>query len=539
MQMDLKTMYKSIMSLLSTNRSWIGYSAAVFGAAFIVVLFRLIINETNHTTVALSLLLVVQVASTLYGLGPGIVASFAGMLCLNFFFLPPTGTLTIDEPENWMALTAFLVTAIIASRLSSAVRSRAHDAEKRREELWRLYQLSRAIIATHDSETAVSSIARQLVEVFSLNYCAVFVPNEENILQPSATADIMEGQKLPIPEQHIIERVFHSGEVELVNLHSSRAENSSQGSTRIVTYDPMKLIYIPLKVGVRSTGVMVFTDNGLERGAVEAIAGLVALALERARFLQEVSRTEALRQSDRLKSALLDSVSHNLRTPLTAIRTSIDSLLREDFDWDKETLREFHLIISEETYRLTRLVENLLEMARIEAGELHPQKQWSSVSEIISNTLDRCSAVVRGHKMVVEIDQSLPAVKVDSRLLAEVLMNLLENAAKYSPANSEIRILGKIEGAELIISVADRGIGIAPEELDRVFDKFYRGDRSTMQRVGGTGMGLAIARGIVEAHGGKIWVESRNGKGSKFSFALPVETKEIAELVSADSEAYE
>jgi two-component system sensor histidine kinase KdpD len=319
------------------------------------------------------------------------------------------------------------------------------------------------------------------------------------------------------------EMVFRSGELKI--------ENASNGDK------PEEVITcMPLKIGVKSTGVMFLVSGRLEPGVVEAIAGLVALALERARFLQEMSRTEALRQSDKLKSALLASVSHNLRTPLTSIRTSIDSLLREDFNWDKAALREFHLIISEETYRLTRIVENLLEMARIEAGELSPLKQWSSVLEIFSNTLERCSAVLRDHRIIIDLDESLPAVRVDSQLLAEVLNNLLENAAKYSPAGSRITISGSIESEQLIIKVSDEGCGIAPEERDHIFDKFYRGDQPSKRRIQGTGMGLAIARGIVEAHGGRLWVESSPDQGSTFTFAVPVEYKDEKELLPVDGE---
>jgi two-component system, OmpR family, sensor histidine kinase KdpD len=501
------------------RQNWIGYLAAIGGVAFVVIFYKLIVTGLNATTVALSLLLVVLIASSLRGLGPGVVAAVAGMLAFNFFFLPPTGTFTIEDPQNWVAITAFLVTAIITSQLSSAARSRAYEAERSREEVWRLYQLGRAIIAAPDFETATSSIARQVLDVFDLEYCAISVRDESGKLHRMVEAGRSMPKVLSIPVEESIQTVFRTGDLKI--------ENTGLGE--IVSY-------VPLKVGVKSTGVMVLISDRSEPGVVEAIAGLVALALERARFLQEVSRTEALRQSDELKSALLASVSHNLRTPLTSIRTSIDSLLREDFNWDKDALREFHLIISEETYRLTRLVENLLEMARIEAGELHPLKQWSSLQEITDNALERYSAVMHDHKVIIDLDESLPSVRVDSRLLAEVLKNLLENAAKYSPGGTEITVSGRIEGEELIISVSDQGSGIATDDLDRIFDKFYRAEQPSNRHIQGTGMGLAIARGIIKAHGGKIWAESAPERGSTFTFAIPVEYKNIKELIPADGE---
>ena len=489
--------------LTRLRQNWLGYSAALCGVALVTVLYKTMITGVNATTVALTLLLVVLAVASTYGLGAAIVGSVVGMLCFNFFFLPPFGTFTIRDPQNWVALFAFLVTAVTASQLSAAARARANEADKRRDEVWKLYQLSRAIIATPDSETAVSSVARQVVEVFDFDYCAVFLP-EAGQWKRVAIA----GEDSTLIAHSTVERVFQLGE-----------------PLRIAARPG--LAYTPLKVGVKPIGVMVSSSPEIERGTIEAIAGLVALALERARFLKEVSRTEALRQSDGFKSALLASVSHDLRTPLTAIRTAVDSLLEESIAWEAEALREFHLIISEEVNRLTRLVQNLLEMARIEAGELKILRHWESLSEIINNVLMRTATALRNHRIKVESEAHQLSVKVDSRLVAEALANLVENAAKYSPAGSEITVSGRMQDGELIISVKDCGMGVAPEESDYVFDKFYRGMQTTGRPTSGTGMGLAITKGIVEAHGGRIWLVSRFSQGATFSFAIPAESKTV------------
>jgi two-component system, OmpR family, sensor histidine kinase KdpD len=282
---------------------------------------------------------------------------------------------------------------------------------------------------------------------------------------------------------------------------------------------------------------MVLVAPSLGREAMEAVAGLVTMAFERARFLREMSRMEALKQSGELKSALLASVSHDLRTPLTSIRTSVDSLLHTEAGWNRAALREFHLIISEEVNSLTQLVENLLAMARIEAGELRLTKQWESVEEICGNVLDRCAAAIRHHQLRTDCDEAPPLVKVDARLIAEALANLVDNAAKYSPPGGEITVQSRLEGDELTISVTDQGPGIAPEELNHIFDKFYRGMRPPDHKSGGTGMGLAIARGIVEAHGGSIRVENAWGRGATFSISLKVEHKSAAELLREGDES--
>jgi two-component system sensor histidine kinase KdpD len=493
-----------------------GYLIALCGVALVTVFYTRILVGLNATTVALSFLLVVLATASAYGLGPGILGSLVGMLCFNFFFLPPLGTFTIHDPQNWVALVAFLVTAVIASQLSAAARARASDSEKRREEVSKLYDLSRAIIATPDSETAVSSIARQVVEVFGFDYCAIFRLDEASKWHREAIA----GDLSFTPDEERIAESYFAGEMKVFNEGGS--------AERAVSY-------VPLKVGVKTIGIMVFISSAIGRGTAEAIAGLVALALERARFLEEISYTTALRQSDELKSALLASVSHDLRTPLTSMRAAVDSLLQEEIEWSKTELHEFHLIISEEVQRLTRLVQNLLEMARIESGELKISRQSSSVSEIFSTVLDRTAAATRNHRLTIDLDDELPIVRVDSRLIAEALANLVENAAKYSDPGSEIVMQGRIEEDNLIISVKDQGEGITPDEQARVFDKFYRGSRPGRRHREGTGMGLAIARGIVEAHGGRIWVESQPGKGAKFSFAIPIESQIEKKVLSFES----
>lgn len=505
------------------RQTWVSYTLAIGGVAFVVLLHTLLITDVNATTVALSFLLIVLLVASIYGLGPAIVASVVGMLCFNFFFLPPIGKLTIYDPQNWVALFAFLVTAIIASQLSSMANIRARDAEKRREEVWKLYQLSQAIIVTPDSETASSSLARQVVEIFGYPYCAVWIPKEEGGWKRLAMATELSRPDALSSDLALIQNVFSTGELRLIH---STGLNLDGEPALDKTKAPLTVIYAPLKVGIRMIGIVVLVSASIERGTVEAVAGLMALALERARFLKAMSYTEALRQSDELKSALLASVSHNLRTPLTAIRAAVDSLLKEDLSWSQAALHEFHLIISEETYRLTRLVENLLEMARIEAGELHLTKQWISISELFSKVLDRCSAVTHDHQVVVELNDEWLTVWIDSHLVAEVLTNLIENAAKYSPEGSKIILCSLVRNDELLISVKDQGQGIAPKEIGHIFDKFYRGKQLTRQGSDGIGMGLAIARGIVEAHGGRIWAESTPGRGSTFCFSLPIERKD-------------
>jgi two-component system sensor histidine kinase KdpD len=491
------------------------YAVSVGGVALVTALFTQALSHVNSTTVALSFLLVVLATASAYGLGPGILASVLGMLCFNFFFLEPAGTFTIRDPQNWVALFAFLVTAATASQLSSRARARAREAERRREEVTKLYQLSRAIIATPESDTAAAAIARQVIDLFGAGYCAVFVPEDGGWVR-AAYASEMEFT----PSMADVKNSFERGS-RLVYGHDRANERAAESV----------VIYTPLKVGVRSTGVLAIVTRNVDPNTVDAIAGLVALALERARFLKEVSRTEALRQSDELKAAILASISHDLRTPLTAIRAAVDSLLEKELELDRDALHEFHSIIGEEVERLTVLIQNLLEMARIEAGELRVVRQWESVEELIDGVLERCEPSLRSYRTVVNHPDSLPLVKIDARLISQVLANLIDNAAKYSPPGSEIVITIDIKHGHLEISVKDEGGGIAPGELELVFEKFYRGRRPDAGQREGTGLGLAIARGIVEAHGGSIQVENAPDRGARFVFTIPAECAETEDAV--------
>ncbi|MFN8007923.1 MAG: ATP-binding protein [Terriglobia bacterium] len=492
------------------RHAWYQYLLSFVWVSLVTAFYNSLALKVNHTTLALSYLLVVLVAATTQGIGPALVTALIAMLSFNFFFLPPLGSLSISDPQDWLTLLAFSATAIFTSHLSSTARKRAWEAEKSREEVWKLYQLSRAIIVSPDPETAVASLSRQVRDVFGMATCDIYT------LKGSTETDhLSTAAGISSISESTLQEVYEKGEMRT---------------------DAIGKVYAPLKVGVRVTGVIILEPADLATGTIEAISGLVALALERARFLKELSRTEALRQSDQLKSAILASVSHDLHTPLTSIRAAVDNLLERNLDWDRNALDEFHVIIREEVNRLIHLVQNLLKCARIEAGELHPVKEWGTVDEIFDNVLERSAPVLNNHQVALEKADDMPLVKVDSRLLAEVLANLVENAAKYSPAQSRILLRAEVQDDSLCITVTDFGIGIAAEDRAHLFEKFYRGTNRASSPRDGTGMGLAIAKGIVEAHGGKIWVESPPEKGTTFGFRIPVDQKHVTQMLAANGE---
>jgi two-component system sensor histidine kinase KdpD len=276
---------------------------------------------------------------------------------------------------------------------------------------------------------------------------------------------------------------------------------------------------IPLHIGVRPSGALLLDGICLSRETMEALSGLVSMSIERAEALEDSARSEAAKETERLRTALLDSVTHELRTPLTAIKASISSLLHQD-SLNSEAQHELLTIIDEESDRLNHLLEQAVEMAQLDAQKVHLEKHPLSVADLISSAVDSCRVTCPTRDFRVSIPHSLPPVLADAGWIQKVLGNLLGNAVKYSPPTQPIYVSADLQGDKVAISVADRGAGIDPLEQGMIFDKFYRG-QSQRNRVSGTGMGLAIARAIVNAHGGSIAVTSQLGHGSVFTFTLP------------------
>jgi two-component system sensor histidine kinase KdpD len=288
------------------------------------------------------------------------------------------------------------------------------------------------------------------------------------------------------------------------------------------------VLYIPIGTSAQAIGVLEvrgrpgggrFDDD--DRNTLTSFANQAALALDRVRLSQEAARAEVLAQSDELKSALLAAVSHDLRTPLAAIKTSVTSLMDASVAWDQEARSEFLDAINEETDRLTLMVSNLLDLSRIEGGALRPDRDWYDVDELVSGVRSRLAsrAALTGHQIASVIEPGVSLGYFDYVEIEQVLMNLVENALKYTPAGSTVTITAREIPSGLEFSVIDNGPGIDPASKSRLFEKFYRSESTS--RIPGTGIGLAICRGLVEAHGGRIWVESELGRGTTFTFTIP------------------
>jgi len=245
--------------------------------------------------------------------------------------------------------------------------------------------------------------------------------------------------------------------------------------------------------------------------------------IERARLHRESLQIELLQRTDALRAALLSSVSHDLRTPLSSIKAAATSLLQEDIQWDEEAQRGFALMIEREADRLNRLVGNLLDMSRIEGGALKPEKEWYPVDELIHDVLGHIQPLLQGRTVITNLPDDLPPVELDYLQMDQVLTNLIENAVRYTPLSSPIEIDAQVKDEYILISIADRGPGIPPADIERIFDKFYRVLSTQNKAVrSGSGLGLAVCKGLVETHGGRIWAENREGGGTIFFFTLPI-----------------
>ena len=458
-------------------------------AVFAIVLAYKGMALSNPATVGFTLLVAVLLTSAYWGLRLAIYLSIIATAAFNFFFLPPYGTFTIADPDNWIVLFSFLITALVANYLSERAHREAEDARIRRQEIERLYSFCQQLLTVENDVRLLNSIPTFVADTFGTAYAGLLVAGTDTAYRSSPSAPI-----------HV-----------------------EQLRSVLVRGEPVKtdeVTYVPLRIGVRVTGALAVVGGQLSRETLDAIGSLVGIAMERARAVEELTKREAMQESERLRSALLDSVTHEFRTPLTGIKASVTSLL-SDFQLADEQRHELLTVINEEADRLNRLVGEAAEMAQLDSHMFKLQLQPHSIRAAIDAVLQDSRTALQQHEIQVDVPDTLPEVRFDFDRIREVLVHLLENAAKYSPAGTPIRITAEIKGGELVTSVADRGPGIDLFEQTLIFDKFYRG-RNQRYTAHGTGMGLAIAKVIVEAHGGTIGVVSQLGQGSVFSFAIPI-----------------
>jgi two-component system sensor histidine kinase KdpD len=469
-----------------------GFAVSLATVAGITVFYRHA-RDVNQTTIALTFLLAILAVSAVWGMAVSVFMSVVAVLTINYFFLPPVGTFTIADPQNWVALLAFLVTSIMGSQLSARIRKEADEAHQRRREIERLYRFSQKLLAEGNVIQLMNAIPNYIVESFEGGAAELFLPQKDKFYRSGFGAAHLDEEKM--------KSVF---------LRDEAIFESQEG-----------LYFIPVRMGVRPIASLGISGSRLSRQTLDAVGSLVAIAIERARAVEKLGETEAERQGERLKSALLDSIAHDFRTPLTSIKAATTSLLGEQTPAREQT-RELLTIINEECDRLNRLVEEAAEMSRLEAGEFELNLAPTPIGDIIEAALAQCNTALGGRSVIVNLSPNLPRVRADLDRIKDALVHLIDNANIYSPKDAPITISADLVGETVTVSVADRGPGIDDFEQGMIFDKFYRG-KDQRYLVRGTGMGLPIAKAIITAHKGTISVTSQLGHGSVFSFTLPVD----------------
>ena len=455
--------------------------------ACIAICYRVL--PVNATTVALMMLLLVLGAATQWGIAEAIFTSVISVLGFNFFFLPPIGTFTISDPENWVALFAFIVTAVTVSQLSSQAKRRTEEAVAGRNEIGTLYELSRAMLMDEARDAVRVSVAKT-AQILHLSHIAFYDTAANQLYGSIQDSGISQADMIRVAE-------------------TGQAITPGDGNSSVV----------PVRLGTHVVGSLALAGAKLSPNTRDSIAGLLAINYERVRALNRAAAAELAKRNEEFKSSLLDGLAHDLKTPLTAIRTCVTRLIAIP-PRTEEVRQELLSIIDQASERLQQSIDEAIELARIESQELRLHRKPAGLAELaraaVAETRDENPA-----RYTIDIPPDL-VLDIDSGLVRRAVMQLLENAHKYSPPDSSVEIEAHIGEGQAIVSVMDRGPGIGPDELERVFEKFYRGRRNRAQTEG-TGMGLAIAKGIIEAHGGKIRAQIRPGGGTAVVFTLPLQ----------------
>jgi two-component system sensor histidine kinase KdpD len=498
-----------------SSESFEGYRrvSAYLASAAVVVLSAIaawfFFGRSQLADVVMVFLLGVVLVSMRFGYGPSLLAAVFSVVAFDFFFVPPYFSFVVTDLSHFVTFGVMFLVAVVISHLTNRIRDQADSARGRERRTASLYALSRELGAATSRPALLLAATRHVQEVFSVRV-AVLLPgaNDELEIVHADPGTLAAGDK----DLGVAEWVWN-------HLRAAGAGTDTLPLSRA--------LFVPLQGSRGRVGVLALypspesrLDDPDERQLLHTIAGLIGSALERTELAEEARRASLRIETEQLRNALLSSVSHDLRTPLGVVTGATSALLDEEAPVSDSSRRELLQTVHEEALRLNRLVRNLLDMTRLEAGALKVQKDLQPLEEVVGSALDRMETHLRGRVVRATIPADLPLVAFDAILIEQVLINLLENATKYSPAGTEIDISARARDAEVEVEVSDRGRGVARQDAERVFDKFYRVREG---EGGGVGLGLTICRGIVNAHGGRIWVDERPGGGSVFRFTLPLD----------------
>jgi two-component system sensor histidine kinase KdpD len=500
---------KSDVREAPTPSARLGYAAAVAVVTASTALAGVAFGRSMIADVVMVYLLGVVVVSMRFGYAPSLLAAVLSVLAFDFFFIPPYLSFAVSDLSHVLTFATMFVVAVVISHLTKRIREQADSARVREQSTASLYAIARELGLTYSRETLLEVATRHLRAVFSVEV-AVLLPGGGGRLEA-----VRAGQEaVALSEKDL-------GVGEWVWLHQRPAGATTD------TLPSTRAMFLPLKGARGRVGVLALIpasdarlDAPEDRHLLDTFAGLIGSALERVQLEDEARRARLRIETEQLRNSLLSSVSHDLRTPLAVVTGATSALLEEDGPSDEGARRQLLETAHEEALRLNRLVRNLLDMTRLEAGALNVHKDLQPFEEVVGASLNRMDDRLRGRDVHVGLPPDLPLVPFDSVLIEQVLINLLENATKYTPPGAPVDIGARVHDEVLEVEVSDRGPGVAKQDRERVFEKFYRARES---EGGGVGLGLTICRGIVNAHGGRIWVEDRPGGGASFRFTLPLQ----------------
>jgi two-component system sensor histidine kinase KdpD len=460
------------------SRLWQYLLAFILIASITAILF--VLRDVLDTTlIALLYLIPLGIITALWGLGPGITSAVITFFTFNYFFIKPYYTFTVHQPADVVILVVFLIVAVVISQLVGRAQAGLAAATAREREATQLYELSTALTGLHDDHAIAQILAKQVHAVAEGEYVELNVAGTRSFA-----------------------------------FHFPKTDPPTRPADLTVPIESARGLLGEILLWRSAPAI-----SAGERRLLQTFASQGALAFERAWLAQAESRAQVLEESDRLKSAILSSVSHELRTPLSTIKAAASSLRGREVSWDSPARAELIAAIDDEADHLNLLVGNLLDMSRIESGALKPKREWNILSEIVGSVLARMKYLAEGHQIKVDVPESLPLLPVDYVQMEQVFTNLVSNSLKYAPAKTLVCIRAWVKGELIHVQVSNQGPQIPSEDLERIFDKFYR--IAAADRVTGTGLGLSICKGIVEAHGGRIWAENMPD-GLAFNFTLPI-----------------
>jgi len=488
--------------ILRRTSDWRNYLMAVLVVAVCTLIARLMYHHLELANLIMVYLVGTVIVAARVGRGPSILVSILSVALFDFFFVQPHLTLAVRDSEYLVTFAVMLMVSLVISTLTTRIKRQAKAARVRERHTASLYAMSRELANSRGTEALIQIAAQHIGDIFDARV-SVLLADREGRLQTGSGSDAN--------EMAVAQWVYERGQIAG---HGTETLPGARG------------IYLPLRGSEHAIGVMGLYLNDVQRlqspdqrYLLETFASQTALALERAHLAEEAERVRLQVETEQLRSSLLSSVSHDLRTPLASITGAASGLLDDDGSLAPQARRELAQLAYEEAERLNRLVGNLLDMTRLEAG-VRIEKEWQSLEEVIGIALNRLDARLHDHPLMISLPPDLPLIACDSLLIEQVLVNLVENAIKYTPAGTPIELAVQTENHGVRVEVADHGPGLPPGTEQRVFDKFYRAQPDSVR---GAGLGLAICQGIIQAHGGRIWAENRPEGGAIFRFVLPIE----------------